>query len=117
METQCFEAQFRVHPTKLHPSFKTINFGILTIWLFDLDKESATTRAKAIAVQYPYHVGDGKVIPLDDGGKLLPYQEDGVAKAGMLGINVELQWYDHTVNEQENLKDWPYLVPPINVQG
>jgi hypothetical protein len=110
---KCFEAQFRVHPTRAHPNFETINFGILIIWLFDQDMAAAATRAKAIAIELPYRISDGKVFSVNDDERILTYQVDGISKAALVGFHTELRWYGPEVNEQETLKDWPLLLPPL----
>jgi len=115
MKLKLFEAGFRVRPNELHPDCSTIKFGILTLWRLDSDRDSAVKIACAVAVSLPYYVGSMIVGEVGETAALKDYQINTVPLARTIGMCLALQHWGHLCNEDETLKNWPYIIPPLEI--
>jgi hypothetical protein len=112
-----FEVQFRVHFKPDHPCAGEFGFGILIVWIYARTaKEAAETASKVIAV-LPYQcIVGSKSFPCPEDNVLQPYQIKCVATAKKIGINFALFHWPKGADENAVLVNWPFLLPPLNVE-
>jgi len=114
MNTQLFEVQFHVRPTRLHPQFGVIGFGFLCIWLYETDEQNAFKKGHLLAENLPYEFVSGKSFKIAEGAELLPYQVSSVAVAEIIGINFGLSHWPVGENEEKAIGHWPAIIPPLH---
>jgi hypothetical protein len=113
-QPQPFEVQIRVRPTREHPDFFEIAFGVLLVWVFDTaDEKSAIAKVRGILEFLPYEQGDCRCIKITDEimKQCDPEIVKGIAHARKVGFSSGMASWPVGTNEKETLHDWPLLVP------
>jgi hypothetical protein len=115
MNKKLFEVQIRVHLTPEHPKFYEYQFGLLVIWLYAKDHQSAVVEAVLWGRPLPYELGGAKSFAIEDQVELQPYQKSCIPKTESMGRN--LAFFNWPIGSDENaiLGSWPGIVPLLNL--
>jgi hypothetical protein len=117
MHKTLFEVQFRVHFNPDHPRATEFGFGLLIVWLYARTAKEAGEAAQKIITVLPYRVVfGGKSFPITDDNISELYQVECVATAKKIGISFALFHWPKGADENKVFGNWPYLVPPLNVE-
>ena len=113
---QLYQTEFRVRHKPDHPKADVYAFGKLFVWTYGHDHKSANELAIHFAFLLPFHVGACKTFLFDPSDfHELPDIANTAKIAEILGANFALIHYPKGIDEEKVFGNWPFLVPPLNV--